>query len=93
MAGGGGQKRFYGKPTTDICPFGHLQKVNQYLTQSKPYKTLAPLNGGVAGRPDIRADLSSIQAVSFPGYNTGEGIFQARHGESLKKVYYGECGV
>ena len=46
----------------------------------------------MAGRPDIRADLSIIQAVSFPGY-TGESIFQVRHGENLKKFIMVDVGL
>ena len=44
-----------------------------------------------SGRPDIRADLSIIQAVSYPG-DTGESIFQVRHGESLKKFIIVDVG-
>ena len=40
----------------------------------------------------MRADLSIIQAVSFPGY-TGESIFQVRHGESLIKFIAVDVGL
>ena len=46
----------------------------------------------MAGRPDIPADLSIIQAVSFPE-DAGESIFQARHGESLKKFIMVDVGL
>ena len=35
--------------------------------------------------------MSIIQAVSFPG-DTGESIFQVRHGESLKKLIMVDVG-
>ena len=50
-----------------------------------------PWNGGIAGRLDISADLSIIQAVSFSGY-TGESIFHVRHGESLKTFIVVDVG-
>ena len=45
------------------------------LTQTKPYNTLPPLNGGIVGRPDIRVVPVNIQAVSFPGDTAGESFF------------------
>ena len=33
-----------------------------------------------------------VQAVSFPG-DTGENIYQVRHGESLKKVIMVDVGI
>ena len=61
------------------------------LLPKLPYYTLPPWNGGISGRSDIRADLSIIQAVSFPGY-TGEITFQVRHGESLNKFIMADVG-
>ena len=60
--------------------------------QTKPYYTLPPWNGGIAGRPGIRADVSTIRAVSFPGY-TGEDIVQVWHGESLNKFIMVDVGL
>ena len=74
-----------------ISPFYHLQQVNLYLTQTKPYNTVPPRNGGIAGRPDIRADLPIIEPVSFPGY-TAESIFQVRRGENLKMFIMVDVG-
>ena len=75
-------------------PFDHLQKVNQQLTQTKPCNTLPPClkrrdsrSVGYTGGP------VNIQAVSFPGVNSGERVFQVRHGESLKKFIIVDGGV
>ena len=42
-------------------------------------------NGGIAGRPDIRADVSTSKRFHFLGI-PGRVFFKFDHGESLKKI-------
>ena len=66
-----------------IIPFDHLQKVNQLLTQTKPYNTSPPLKRRDSRSAGYTGGPANIQPVSFLGY-TGESVFQVRHGYSLK---------
>ena len=66
-------------------PFDHSQKVHQLPTQTKPYNTLPPWNGGIAGRPDIRADLSIYPSRFISWGYRGEIFFKFDMGESQKR--------
>ena len=78
------------RSTTTTVVVGRTQKVYQELTQTKPYNTLPPWNGGIAGRPDIRADVSISKRFHFLGI-PGR-VFSSPTWEKSEKSLLSWCG-